>query len=68
MAQTAAAHLGDLYTAGRHHRGDHKGGLIAHAAGGVLIHRDAAHIGMQHIARARHGQGQIGRFARIHAV
>ena len=69
MAQTAAAHLGDLYAAGRHHRGDHKGGLIAHATGGVLIHLDAGDGGkIDHHAAVGHHVRQLGCFFVGHAA
>ena len=69
MAQTAATHLGNLYTAGRHHRGDHKGSLIAHAAGGVLIHLDAGDGGkIDHHAAVGHHVRQLGCFFVGHAA
>ena len=60
MAQAAAAHLGDLHTAGRHHRGDHKGGLTAHAAG------DGGKI--DHHAAVGHHVRQLGCFFVGHAA
>ena len=41
MAKAPATHLGDLHAAGRNDRRNDQRGLVAHAAGGVLVHLDA---------------------------
>ena len=41
VAQATAAHLGDFHAAGRHDGCNDQRGLVAHAAGGVLVHLDA---------------------------
>ena len=60
MAQAPAAHLGDLHAAGRHDGRDDQRGLIAHAAGGVLVHLDARNgRKVYHDAAVRHHIGQL---------
>ena len=69
VAEPAPAHLGDGYA----ERGDdgHDGerGLIAHAAGGMLVDFDALEPAqVHHIARMLHGEGERGCLARVHAA
>ena len=60
VAQTAAAHLGDLDPAGCHDGGDHQRGLVAHAAGGVLVHLDARNgRKIHHHTAVSHHIGQL---------
>ena len=60
VPQTAAAHLGDLDAAGCNDGGDDKGGLVADAAGGMLVHLDARdRRQIHHYAAVRHHIGQL---------
>ena len=68
VAQAAPAHFQHLAAAGGHQRGQHQRGGIAHAAGGMLIHGHAPHIGGENVAGVGHGQGEGGGFLRGHAV
>src|SRR5699024_8926339 len=59
VAQATAAHLGDLDPAGRRDGGDHQSGLIAHAAGGMLVHLDPRDGGkVHHFAAVGHDVGE----------
>ena len=69
VAQTAAAHLGDLDPAGCHDGGDHQRGLVAHAAGGVLVHLDARNgRKVHHDAAVGHHVGKLCRLFVGHAA
>ena len=59
VAQAAAAHLGDLDPAGGCDGRDDQGGLVAHSAGGMLVHLDALDGGqVHHLAAVGHDVGQ----------
>ena len=72
VAETPAAHFGDLHPAGRHDGRNDQRGLITHAAGGVLVHLDARNgRKVYHHTAVRHHIGQlsgllIGHAAQIH--
>ena len=69
VPQTTAAHFGDLDAAGRHDGRNDQGGLIAHAAGGVLVHLDAGDgRKIDHDAAVGHYIGQLCRFFIGHAA
>ena len=68
VPQAPAAHFQHLAAAGRNQWGQDQGGGVAHAAGGVLVHRHAPYVRRQHIAALGHGHGQIGGFPIGHAV
>ena len=66
VPEAASAHFCHLDAAGRSDRRNDQRGLVAHAAGGMLVSGDAANAGqIGHIAGTRHGKGQIDRFTRI---
>ena len=55
VTQTSAAHLGDLDTTRRHDGGNDQRGLVAYAAGGMLVHFDAGNgRKIHHDAAVRH--------------
>ena len=61
VAETPAAHFGDFHPAGCHDGRNDQRGLIAHAAGGVLVHLDARNgRKVYHHAAVRHYIGQLG--------
>ena len=69
VAEAAAAHLGDLHAARRHHGRDDEGGLVADAAGGVLVHLDAGDgRKIHHDAAVGHHVGQLGGLRVGHAA
>ena len=60
MTQTATAHFGHHTAAGRDDGGDDEGGLVADAAGGMLVHATVTEGGEIHrIAGMRHRIGEI---------
>ena len=60
VAKSAAAHLGDLDAAGRDDGRDDQRGLVAHAAGGVLVHLDARNgRKIHHHTAVSHHIGQL---------
>ena len=68
-AQPPAGHLGDGDAAGGGHRRSDQGGLVPHAAGGVLVHldtRDGGQVG--DLPGARHRQGHRGGFLLAHPL
>ena len=69
MAEAAAAHLGDFDAAGRDDGRDDQRGLVAHAAGGVLVHLDARDgRKVHHDAAVGHDIGQLGSLLVGHAA
>ena len=69
MAKAPAAHLGDLHAAGRHDGGNDQRGLVAHAAGGVLVHLDARNgRKVHHDAAVGHHVGKLCRLFVGHAA
>ena len=68
VAESAAAHLGDLDAAGRDDGCDDQRGLVAHAAGGVLVHLDARNgRKIDHDAAVGHHVGQLSSLLVGHA-
>ena len=69
MTQTAAAHLGHLDTQCGHDGGDGQTGLVAHAAGGVLVHAEAVDsLEVEGITGIPDGHGEGGGFLGGHAA
>ena len=68
MAKPPAAHLQHFAAAGSNQRSQYQSGGIAHAAGGMLIQRNAVHIRLQHGAAAGHFPGEGSCFFDGHAI
>ena len=69
MAEPASRHFGHLDAASGGDGPGDEGGFIADAAGRVFVDLDALDTAqIRRFAAARHGEGQFGRFACVHAA
>ena len=69
MPKAAAGHFRDLHALSGHHRAEYERGLVADAAGRVLIGLNAFdRAEVKRFARVAHGHGKLQRLLPVHAA